>query len=437
MARSAWASSVSVLARRVRAVPAAVLACHVRAFPAAEVESRNTAAEVDPREVDLGRADVDAIWAAVVRLYETRLHPAIALTVRRRGRVVLDRALGHLAGNAPDDPPDAPRVPARHDSLFGLFSASKAITAMLVHIADERGWLRLDDPVARYLPEFRGHGKERITLRHLLAHRAGLAAVDAPAELLTDPPSILAHLAAARPVSAPGGRLAYHAVTSGFLLGAVLERVAGRDLRTLLRDEITGPLGLATLDYGVPAERIGAVARNAFTGLPPFPPMSTMFERTVGVGVRAAVALSNSAAFLTGVVPSANVVSTADDACRFFQALLDGGGGVVAPATIARAVEPHTSYLELDGSLGLPIRYGLGFMLGADHLSLYGPRTRRAFGHLGLSNVVAWADPDRALSACLMTSGKPFITPGQVAWLQVARTIARRCSRVETCSTPI
>src|SRR5512138_1132645 len=99
---------------------------HVRPFPAAAVESRNAEAEVDPRAVGLERGAVDAIWAAVVRLYETGLHPAIALTLRRRGRVVLDRALGHLRGNAPDDPPGAPLVPARPGSLFGLFSASKA-----------------------------------------------------------------------------------------------------------------------------------------------------------------------------------------------------------------------------------------------------------------------------------------------------------------------
>jgi CubicO group peptidase (beta-lactamase class C family) len=419
MARSAWASSANLLSRRVRQ------------FPAAAVESRNAAAEVDPRDVGLTAADVDAIWASVVRLYQTGLHPALALTLRRHGRVVLDRALGHLAGNAPEDRHDAPKVPVRHDSLFGLFSASKAITAMLVHLFDQRGLLGIDEPVVAYLPEFRGGGKERITLRHLLAHRAGLPSVEAPdpARLLADGPGVLARLCAASPVSEPGSRLAYHAVTSGFILGAVLERVAGRGLRAILRDEVTGPLGLGTLDYGVPAEKMGTVARNAFTGLPPFPPMSTMFQRSVGVSVRAAVELSNSESFMTGVVPSANIFATADDACRFFQVLLDGGGGIFAPATIARAVAPHTSYLELDSSLGLPIRYGLGFMLGADRLSLFGPGTRHAFGHIGFSNILVWADPERSLSACLMTSGKPFITPGQVAWVKVARTITSRCGR--------
>jgi CubicO group peptidase (beta-lactamase class C family) len=410
---------------------AELLGPHVRIYPIAEVESSNDDAEVDPRAAGLTASDVDAIWGAVVRLYQTGLHPAIALCLRRRGQVVLDRALGHVAGNHPDDGPDARPVPARHDALFNLFSASKAITAMLVHLFVQRRQLELDAPVSDYLPEFRGDGKERITVRHVLAHRAGLATVDAPVEaVFTDPARILAHIVAARPASAPGHRLAYHVVTGGFILGAVLERVDGRGLRAILREEVLDPLGLSTLDYGVAQDRIGAVAQNAFTGLPPLPLAAGRFERLVGVGFRAAVELSNTPEFLTGVIPSANVIGTANDACRFFQILLDGGGGVFTPETVARAVAPHTSYLELDGSLGLPLRYSLGFMLGADRFSLFGPRTPLAFGHIGFSNVVVWADPERALSACLMTSGKPFITPGQVAWLQVARTITRRCPPV-------
>ena len=72
----------------------------------------------------------------------------------------------------------------------------------------------------------------------------------------------------------------------------------------------------------------------------------------------------------------------------------------------------------------------MGFMLGSKWVSLYGLDTPNAFGHLGFTNVVAWADPDRDLSVCLLTSGKPFITPGQVFWLNVAQSIARRVPRV-------
>jgi CubicO group peptidase (beta-lactamase class C family) len=395
---------------------------HVRVYPIEEVESRNAAAE----EPALPAAAVARIWEAALGLYRTGLHPALALCLRVGGRVVLDRALGHLWGNAPDDPPDAPRRRARHDSLFGLFSASKTVTAMLALRLAERGQLALDRPVADLIPGFARHGKERITLRHLLEHRAGLPSIVAPVDvsLLSDRARVVELLCDARPAGPPG-RLAYHALSSGYLVAAAIEAAGGADLRELLAREITGPLGLRALGYGVAPAALRDVAQNAFTGVEAVPPASWMFRRSVGVSPREAAELSNHEAFLTGVVPSGNVIGTADEVCRLFQALLDGGAPVLAPETVARAVAPGPARLEIDASLGFPIRYGLGFMLGARRLSLYGADTTRAFGHIGFSNVVAWADPERDLACCLMTSGKPFITPGQLAWLNVARTISR------------
>ncbi len=407
---------------------------HVRAYPPAEVTSRSPKEE-DPAAAGLSADDVDAIWHAVVRLYETGLHPAIALCVRCRGRVVLDRAIGHLRGNAPGADEHGPKVLVRHDTLFNFFSASKAVTAMVMHLLDERGMLHLDDAVGEYFPEFAKHGKEAITLRHLLTHRAGIPAVPgAPIDLATisDRERLLKILCDARPLSVPGRRLAYHALTSGFVLGEVVRRVTGRNIRQVLREEVLGPLGFETFDYGVPAERVHEVAENAFTGLPSLPPQSWALHRALGVGMREATELSNDPRFLTAIVPSGNVIGTAEEASRFFQLLLGGGalGGVrvFSERTVRRAVREQ-SYLEVDSFVGMPIRYAMGFMLGSEHLSPYGAHTAHAFGHVGFTNTIAWADPDRDISVGLMTSGKPFITPGQIAWLNVARTISRRCKR--------
>src|SRR5688572_29035742 len=131
----------------------------VRVCPAGEVTTIGDA-EVDPREAGLAPADVTEIWSSVVRLYETGLHPAIALCLRRRGRVVIDRAICHAHGNAPGTPADAPKVLATPSTLFNTYSASKAVTAMVVHLLDERGLIHLDDPVAEYLPEFGVNGKD-------------------------------------------------------------------------------------------------------------------------------------------------------------------------------------------------------------------------------------------------------------------------------------
>jgi CubicO group peptidase (beta-lactamase class C family) len=405
---------------------------HCRVFPAEGVTSRGP--EADPRDGGLTRASVDAMWAGVEKLYAGGLHPAIALCVRRRGAVVIDRAIGHLRGNAPGDDESAPKVPARFDSLFNLYSASKAVTAMLVHLLDERGLVHLDDVVAEYIPEFGRYGKDAITIRQILTHRSGIPTVPGTKvelELLTDWERIVRILCDAKPLSVPGRTLAYHALTGGFVLGEIVRRVTGRDVRRFMRDEVLDPLGFATFDFGVAPERTSEVAENAFTGAPPLPPQSWFIERILGVGAREATAMSNDPRFLTAVVPSGNIIGTANEASRFYELLLRhgelDGTRIFDRRTVRRAIAEQ-SYLEVDSFLGMPVRYGMGFMLGTDSLSPYGPNSRHAFGHIGFTNVIAWADPDRDLAVGLMTSGKPFITPGQLAWIASVRTIARECA---------
>jgi CubicO group peptidase (beta-lactamase class C family) len=407
---------------------------HVRAFPPEEVTSRNEEGEVDPRSVGLSQADVDEIWRSVERLYGTRLHPAIALCVRRHGKIVVDRAIGHLHGNAPGARAEEPKVRARHDSLFDFFSASKAVTAMVIHLLDERRMVHLDDAVAEYIPEFGRNGKQGMTLRQILTHRAGIPVVrDAPIDLdlIGDWERVLAILCQARPLSVPGRRLAYHALTGGFVLGEVVKRVTGKDIRAFLRESVLLPLGFATFNYGVPAERAREVAENAFTGFPSVPPQSWLLERALGLGMAQATAMSNDPRFLAAIIPSGNIIGTAEEASRFFQLLLQGGelGGVrIFEARTVRRAIAEQSYLQVDSFLGIPVRYGMGFMLGGTTFSPYGKGTPNAFGHIGFTNVIGYADPDRQISVGLMTSGKPFITPGQIAWLNVARTIAERCA---------
>jgi CubicO group peptidase (beta-lactamase class C family) len=409
---------------------------HVRVFPEEEVTSRNTGGEVDPRSVGLSRDDVEDIWGSVTRLYRTGLHPAIALCVRRRGEIVLDRAIGHVRGNAPGASRSEPRAPVRHDSLFNLFSAAKAVTAMVVHLMDERGLIHLDDAVAEYVPEFGRNGKQGMTIRQILTHRAGIPTVPgAPIDLdlVGDWDRVLAVLCEARPLSVPGRRLAYHALTGGFILGEIVKRVSGKDIRAFLRENVLDPLRFATFDYGIPEARAREVAENAFTGFPSVPPQSWLLKRALGLGAREATEMSNDPRFLGAIIPSGNIVGTAEEASRFFQLLLQegtlGGERVFEARTVRRAIAEQT-YLEVDSFLGMPVRYGMGFMLGAHTFSPYGKGTPNAFGHIGFTNVIAYADPDRALSVGLMTSGKPFITPGQITWLNVARTIARRCGPV-------
>src|SRR3990172_1784678 len=117
--------------------------------------------EAPPAAVGATREGVRRVSRALEALYRTGLYPAIQLCVRRRGRVGVQRAIGHARGNGPRDGADAERVPVTPETPFVIYSASKAITAMLVHKLDERRLLHLDDPVPRHPPGLRTPRKER------------------------------------------------------------------------------------------------------------------------------------------------------------------------------------------------------------------------------------------------------------------------------------
>lgn len=403
-----------------------------------ELESVTTsAAEVDPRDVGMTADGVERIWSAIEDLYRSGVHPAIALCLRRQGQVVLDRAIGHARGNGPGDDGDVEKVAASPETPFVIFSTSKAMTAMVAHLLDQRELIHIGDRVCEYIPEFGSHGKDAITIAHVLAHRAGVPSL--PPEALDlgnldDPGFALRIMCDARPASRPGRALSYHAISGGFILAEVVRRVTGSDIRAVLSEQVLRPLGFRWGNYGVSPEDIAEVALSYATGPPPLPPVTMLIERVLGVPLGEAIEMANDPRFLTGIVPSGNVVTTANELSRFFELLRAGGEldgvRVFEPRTIRRAITEQ-SYRELDTTLGVPLRYGLGFMLGARRVSLYGPDTELAFGHLGFTNVVGWADPERALSGALITSGKPLLYPELPQLWGVMRRIGIESPKVD------
>lgn len=381
--------------------------------------------ETDPADVGMTTEGIERIWDGVVGVYRGGAHPAIQLCVRRHGRVVLNRAIGHARGNGPQDSGDVEKVPATTGTPFCVYSASKAITATVVHMLDERGRLHIDDRVCEYIPEFGAHGKDAITLAQVLAHRSGIPNYPSEAldlDQLGNRELHLRLLCEAKPFSRPGQFVAYHALSGGAVLGEVVERVTGKNIRDVLASEILGPLGFRWTNYGVDPSDVGAVATNYVTGAPVLPPISTLLTRLLGAPVGEAVELTNDPRFLTAVVPAGNVVSTADELSRFFELLRRGGEldgvRILEPRTIRRAIAKQT-HLEVDFSFGIPIGYSMGFMLGGKRMSLFGPDTEQVFGHLGFTNILGWADPERALSVGLITSGKPVVYPEVLEFLGI------------------
>jgi CubicO group peptidase (beta-lactamase class C family) len=391
-------------------------------------------AEADPKDVGLDPLRVEAIWNAVEDLYRSGLQPAMTLVVRRHGRIVLKRSIGCVAGNTPGD--DRPPQPIHPDTPISLFSASKAITALLVHKLVELNKLSLDDRVADHIPKFAAKGKGRVTVRQLLAHRAGI-----PLLPLQDPhPDLLRHwdaivdmLCAAKPADAKFQKQAYHALTAGFIIGELVRRVSGRELPELLKEWIADPLGAKHLTYGLAPELRPHSPANVFTGPKAFWPINSFAKRILGVSFEHAVEASNSDAFLSGIVPAGNIYATADETSRVYQMMLGqgkfDGTRVFHAETIRQAVKPFGP-MQVDGMLRIPIRYSAGFMLGERPFGLYGPRCEHAFGHLGFISVLSWADPSRDLAVAFLNTGKSVAPAGVVKLARVLGAISRACPPV-------
>jgi CubicO group peptidase (beta-lactamase class C family) len=406
----------------------------IRAFPSSSVSTRSDR-EVDPRSVGLRAEDVEAIWSAVVGFYETCLHPALGLCIRRRGEVILDRTIGHVRGNSPKDDDDAELVVATPDTLFSFFSGSKVVTATLVHILADREQLRVDDPVAKFIPEFGRHQKHQITIRQLLSHSAGIP--DVPPELLElemleTPDRILNAIYDLEPRFRPGTVPAYHTLTSGFVLAELIQRVAGMGIREFLAKEIGEPLGMRHFNYGVAEDELDDVAVDAFTGPKPGWLVKQTIEKALGISLPKLVDTINDPRFRTGVVPSANIIGTTNEISRFFDMLVNGGvydgQRILSSSAIAKAIEPQSPG-RFDRIIKIPMAYSMGFMLGNDPVGFYGPWSGRAFGHIGLMNIMGWADPERDLAVALTNTGKPMPSIDTIRWFEILRRINTRVPR--------
>ena len=302
---------------------------------------------------------------------------------------------------------DAARTrPWQRDTIVNVFSTTKAMAALCLHVLADRGRLDLATPVARHWPEFAQAGKQELPVHWLLSHRAGLAALRTalPTEALFDWRRMTDALAAEMPWWEPGSRSGYHAMTYGYLVGEVLRRVDGRTLGAFFREEVAKPLG-ADFWIGLPATEDGRVAEMvppsaaalAAAGAAARPAQGSLLEKVMGNPPLAPTA-ANLPAWRRAEIPAANGHGNARSVARVMAALACGGatGGVrlLSEAALARATAEQCFGQDL--VLGVPMRWGQGFMLASEALPL-GP-SRRAFGHGGWGGSLGVADPDARVS---------------------------------------
>lgn len=393
------------------------------------VSTIDKAAEVAPESVGLGADDIDHIWRQVRALYRSGTHPAITVSIRHEGKVIMSRAIGHASGNGPGEGSDAPKVLATPDTPICLYSSSKAVTAVLMHMLVEDGLINLMDPVAFYAPEFARNGKANITIHQILAHRGGIPGLPKGAllDVLWDEDKTWELLCDARPITTDGSKLAYHAITGGFVLDRVVRKVTGGNMNALIEHKLRQPMAMKYFTYGIEPKYSADLAPTYATGPRQGPLLTAMVKRALGADLNTVVDACNDPRFQSIPIPAGNLISSASELSAFYQMMLNGGKWgrrrICAESTVARAVQEFGGR-TLDRTLGIPMRYSAGLMLGDTPVGAWGARSRYAYGHLGLINKFGWADPQRALSVALLTTGLPLISHHVVPLINTIRAIS-------------
>jgi CubicO group peptidase (beta-lactamase class C family) len=393
-------------------------------------------------------------WEAVAeefrRNFEERHEVGSSFCAFHRGEKVVD-LWGGIADETTGRPWD-------EDTVAIVYSTTKGATAVCAHLLAQRGELEVDAPVVEYWPEFAGDdpAKRRITVDHLLSHRAGLPWTDGAMtfeEALAWDPVVRA-LEAQAPVWEPGTKHGYHATTYGWLVGEVVRRISGVSLGTFFHREVAEPLG-ADFHIGLPASEeprvaklvsiidaiqsgrlnfgaqipgadapsdradtayLAALADKAATFMAPGGPLNKALSAPGG-------AFANNAAWEdrrlhAAEVPAANGIGNARSVATMYSACINE---VVTPAgekvrlltddqleaaTTQRTEGPDEVLLELD------IQWGLGFMVNRGIIAVAGLGGPRSFGHFGMGGSMGWADPDAELAMSYVMNRMDIGTTG-------------------------
>lgn len=328
----------------------------------------------------------EAVRQAFAANFDQGLDVGASVSVYLDGEPVVDLWGGHL---------DADRKePWQKDTIVNVWSTTKTMTNLCALVLADRGELDLHAPVARYWPEFAAAGKERIEVRHLLSHTAGLSGWSEPLEVsdLFDWEKVTGLLAAQEPWWEPGTASGYHAVTQGYLVGEVVRRVAGQPVGRFFADEVAGPLG-ADFFIGTPPEadeRVGLLIPPE--KMPTESDLPSEIARRTFSNPLLDCASSWSVPWRRAEIPAAGGHGNARSVAAVHSVLACGGEArgvrLLSRAGCETIFEEQSNGPDL--VLGVPIRFGMGFGLSGEMMPA-GPRTY-FWGGWGGSLVVADLD---------------------------------------------
>lgn len=329
------------------------------------------------------------------------------------GRAVVD-LWGGIADRRTNEPWE------RHTAAV-MFSCTKGVLAICVYRLVEDGLLDLDAPMSDYWPGFRQRGKEHISLRQAMSHRAGVASLDVDltkeAVLAWDP--VIRAIESQPPRHPAASGFVYHPLTYGWLVGEVIRRVTGRTPGRFFRDAIADRLSLRTW-IGLPDAARGTVAWME----PPLPDEDSdaarlsarlagedpSLERSVSMGgafafpAHEGYVTFNDPAIQAAEIPGANGISTAGSLACLYAACVStiDGPPLLSAASIDDALRVRSAGPQLTGMPDDGARWGTGFQLSSPPTQpMLGPSS---FGHAGAGGQLGFADRDRAVGFAYLSN---------------------------------
>ncbi len=321
-------------------------------------------------------AAVPSLDQTVRQGIERGVYPGAVVVVGRHDTVLVVRGYGHLTWS----PSSA--VPDPDSTLYDLASLTKVVATLpAIMVLVEEGTLQLDRPVRDYLPDFQGSGKDRVTVRHLLAHTSGLPAYRPFYRQAADA-GAMRRLVMAEPLKYPAGGRVEYSDLNGILLGWVVEAVTGQRLDQFVRERVFLPAGMQQTGFRPPRAARYRIA-----------PVGLWRGRPVAGEVH-----DQNAARLGGVSGHAGLFATGMDLARYAQLWL--GEGRIGCSTLFR--KETVAAFRQPAARGRALGWELRDAATSDNTGTQ--LSQAAFGHTGFTGTSLWIDPERDVFVVLLTN---------------------------------
>jgi len=377
-----------------------------------------------PEGVGIDSEKLEALFARARRDVDDGVLPSAQVAIARNGKLAGMRTFGSTIQGGE-------KRPASDETLYSIFSSTKAIVGVAVWLLFEDGLLKLDDRVADIIPEFATNGKEVVTVEQALLHTGGFPYAPLRPEYWGDREKLLEAFGRWRLNWEPGARYEYHPTSAHWVLAEIINLRTGVDFREFIRKRVTEPMGLDELFVGLPPEYDERVAEVRWVSEAVEPPGGW------GEVTPEAILRFNGTEARRSGLPGAGGIASAATLAMFYQPLINSGQTangtrVLKRETIEFGTKVRTPETLLDPVWKIPPNRGLSMVIAGDDGNAFMRGFGRtcsphAFGHGGAGGQIAWGDPETGISV-------GYCTNGFTDWLTVGRRVTAISSLAGSCA---